>query len=62
MSTAWESRPSALRRDTESRSLDSARMHGWTATTDREVEEGEYGVVKAYRAGLYAERAVEAAT
>ncbi len=52
MSSGWESRLAILRRDTESKLLAPLRTHRWTATIDREVEQGEYLIVKAERAGV----------
>lgn len=52
MSSGWESRLAILRRDTESKLLAPLRTHQWTATIDREVEQGEYLIVKAERAGV----------
>jgi hypothetical protein len=52
MSTGWETRQAILRQDTESKLLAPLRTHGWTATIEREVEQGEYLVVKAERAGV----------
>lgn len=52
MSTGWNLRLDILRRETESKLLAPLRTHEWTATIDREVEQGEYLVVKAERAGV----------
>lgn len=52
MSTGWESRLAILRSDTESKLLAPLRTHNWTATIEREVEQGEYLIVKAERAGI----------
>jgi hypothetical protein len=52
MSTGWNLRLDILRRDAESKLLAPLRVHGWTATIDREVEQGEYLIVKAERAGV----------
>lgn len=52
MSAGWESRLAILRRDTESNLLSPLRTHGWTATIECEIEQGEYLIVKAVRAGV----------
>lgn len=52
MSTGWESRLAILRRDAESKLLAPLRTHGWTAAIEREVEQGEYLILKAERAGV----------
>ncbi|MBK7539153.1 MAG: hypothetical protein IPI49_28060 [Myxococcales bacterium] len=52
LSPGWEARLAILRRETESKLLAPLRTHGWTATIEREVEQGEYLVVKAERAGV----------
>lgn len=52
MSTGWGSRLAILRSDTESKLLAPLRTHGWAATIEREVEQGEYLIVKAERAGV----------
>ncbi len=52
MSTGWESRLAILRRDTASKLLEPLQTHGWAATIEREVEQGEYLIVNAERAGF----------
>lgn len=52
MSTGWASRLAILRRDTERRVLEPLRTHGWTASIDGEVEQGECLLVSAERAGV----------
>jgi hypothetical protein len=52
MSTGWDSRLGILRQDAERKLLTPLRTHGWTATIVREVEAGEYLIVKAQRAGV----------
>jgi hypothetical protein len=52
MSLGWESRLAILRSDTESKLFAPLRTHGWTASIEREVAQGEYLVVKAERAGV----------
>lgn len=52
MSTGWESRLVILRQDSERKILAPLRTHGWTASVEREVEQGEYLIVKAERAGI----------
>ncbi len=52
MNTGWESRLAILRSDTESKLLAPLRTHGWTAAIEREVEQGEYLIVRAERAGV----------
>lgn len=52
MSTGWDSRLAILRRDTESKLLEPLRTHSWTATIEREVEQGDYLIVAAERAGF----------
>ena len=52
MSNGWELRLGILRQDAENKLLAPLRAHGWTATIEREVEQGEYLVVKAERAGI----------
>jgi len=52
MSTGWELRLGILRQDAESELLAPLRTHGWTASIEREVERGEYLVIKAERAGV----------
>jgi hypothetical protein len=51
MSTGWESRLAILRRDTEEKIIDPLRTHGWKASIDKEVENGEYLIVTAERGG-----------
>jgi len=52
MSNGWEQRLAILLRDTEIKLLEPLRTHGWTAVIEREVEQGEYLLVKAERAGV----------
>jgi len=52
MSTGWDMRLGILRQDAETKLLSPLRTHGWTAVIEREVEQGEYLVVKAERAGV----------
>lgn len=52
MSTGWELRLGILRQDAESKLLAPLRTHGWATSIEREVERGEYLVVKAERAGV----------
>lgn len=52
MSNGWDLRLGILRQDAETKLLAPLRTHGWTATIEREVEQGEYLIVKAERAGV----------
>ncbi len=52
MSIGWDMRLGILRQDAETKLLSPLRTHGWTAVIEREVEQGEYLVIKAERAGV----------
>lgn len=52
MSTGWEIRLGILRRNTEKKLLEPLQTHGWITAIEREVEHGEYLLVKAERAGV----------
>jgi hypothetical protein len=51
VSSGWEGRLAILRRDAEQSLLSPLRTHGWTAMISREVEQGEYLIIEAERAG-----------
>ena len=51
MSTGWETRLGILRQDAETKLLSPLHTHGWTATVESEVENGEYLIIAAERAG-----------
>ena len=49
MSQGWNLRLEVLRRAAETEILDPLRTHGWTASIEQEVEQGEYLLIAAER-------------
>ncbi len=51
MSTGWDARLAILKRDAEEKLIGPLNTHGWTSSIEREVENGEYLLIKAERGG-----------
>jgi hypothetical protein len=51
LSAGWETRLALLKQGAESKILTPLRTHGWTVTVENVVEEGEYMIIAAERAG-----------
>lgn len=52
MSTGWDGRCQILQRDAEDKVVSPLRTHGWQATVEQAVEQGEYLIISAERGGV----------